>query len=87
MKQETLEEAAERLYPKNIESIMDGYHDSNSYQRESFIKGYKLAQERSHSDEDLENAFFNGWIYAKDIKYTYKFPEAKKEWFETFKKK
>jgi len=53
MRKETLEEVAKRLYPENIESIMDGYHDSNSYQRESFIKGYKLAQERSYSEEEV----------------------------------
>jgi hypothetical protein len=51
--QETLEEVALKLYPENIESIMDGYHDSNSYQRESFIKGYKLAQKRMYSDIEL----------------------------------
>jgi hypothetical protein len=55
MKQETLEEAALRLYPENIESIMDGYHDSNSYQRESFINGYQLAQDKNkYSEEDMK---------------------------------
>ena len=84
MKQETLEEAAERLYPENIESIMDGYHDSNSYQRESFINGYKLAKERSYSEEDLKTAFLDGWeLRDGDLP----FPKAKKKWVEQFKKK
>ena len=38
---------------------MDGYYDSNSYQRESFINGYKLAQERSYSEEDMRKAYCN----------------------------
>ena len=87
MKQETLEEAVERLYPENIESIMDGYHDSNSYQRESFINGYKLAQERSYSEEEVKN------IVDKTIEKFYKHfytltkVEMKEQWFEQFKKK
>lgn len=60
-KRETFEEAAERLYPENWESIMDGYHDSNSYQRESFINGYKLAKERSYSEEEV--IAFAQWMY------------------------
>ena len=43
---ETLEEAAERLYPENWESIMDGQHDSNSYERTAFINGAKWQQEQ-----------------------------------------
>ena len=38
---EILEEAAERLYPENWESIMEGQHDSNLYERNAFIKGSK----------------------------------------------
>jgi hypothetical protein len=43
---QTLEEVAERLYPENWESIMDGQHDSNSYERNAFIKGAKWQQEQ-----------------------------------------
>jgi hypothetical protein len=56
-KQETFEEAAERLYPENWESIMDGQHDSNSYERNAFIKGAKWQQEQDKnkfSEEDLD---------------------------------
>ena len=45
-KQETLEELALRLYPENWESIMEGQHDSNSYERNAFINGYKVAQKQ-----------------------------------------
>jgi hypothetical protein len=57
-KQETLEEAAERLYP--ISSIP----------RKLFIRGAKWQQERSYSEEDMREAFewgvahitFEEWI-------------------------
>lgn len=44
--QETPEEAAERIYPENWQSIMDGQHDSNSYERTAFINGAKWQQEQ-----------------------------------------
>jgi hypothetical protein len=31
---------AYELYPENWESIMDGRHDSNSYERQAFIAGH-----------------------------------------------
>ena len=40
-------------------------------------------QEKSYSEEDLHNAFYNGWIYRGD---NYTFPKAKKEWIEKFYK-
>jgi hypothetical protein len=83
-KQETLEEAAEKLYPENWESIMEGQHDSNSYERNAFIKGAKWQAKRMYSEEDLHNAFYNGWLFRGE---NYSFPKAKKEWFEQFKKK
>lgn len=42
MKKETLEETALKLYP-NRESFLDRFQD---IEREAFIKGYKLAQEK-----------------------------------------
>ena len=46
-KQETLEEAAERLYPIKIESCMEGKIDVNSYERNLFIEGAKWQQEQA----------------------------------------
>ena len=66
MKQETLEEAAEKEYPIKIESIMEGSHDVNSYQRNAFIQGAKWQQERSYS-EAIE---FAEWIRIKDFQTT-----------------
>jgi hypothetical protein len=62
-KQETLEEAAERLYPIVIKPILDVYDDGVSNQigeedinennRESFIEGAKWQQERMYSEEEV----------------------------------
>jgi hypothetical protein len=87
MKQETLEEAAERLYPENIESIMDGYHDSNSYQRESFINGYKLAQEISYSEEELLNLLTHFAVEIQRQNKKGQYPIEIKGWFERNKDK
>jgi hypothetical protein len=38
---------------------------------------------KMYSQEDLENAFYNGWIYKAE---NYTFPKAKKEWLEQLKK-
>ena len=40
-------------------------------------------KEKSYSEEDLHNAFYNGWIYRGD---NYTFPKAKKEWIENLKR-
>ena len=54
----------------------------------SLVKGVKIkdSEQRMYSEEDLHNAFLNGWIYRGDEKYRLQFPLAKKEWFEQFKK-
>lgn len=85
-KQETLEEVAERIYP-----IKPNSHPNINWdiinKRDGFIYGYQLAQQQNknlYSEEDLHNAFYNGWIYRGD---GYTFPKAKQEWFEQFKKK
>jgi hypothetical protein len=61
--EETIEEAAERLYPVVIKPILDVYDDGVSNQigeeninedsRESFINGAKWMQERMYSEEDM----------------------------------
>lgn len=51
--------------------------------KESFTKGFKKAQEllsdRMFTLEDMENAFFNGWIYRGD---EYQFTSAKREYMK-----
>jgi hypothetical protein len=45
---------------------------------------FSWEQERSYSEEDLKNAFLEGWI-ARDGKLP--FTKAKNEWFKEFKNK
>ena len=73
-KQETLEEVAERLYPY-----------VNDDTRLLFINGYKLAQERSYSEEEVltivkafDKEFYQGIVERNG---------HTNEWFEQFKKK
>ena len=85
-KQETLEEAAEILYPFAFGGIGNVENDKKNH----FIKGAKWQQERMYSEEDLKEAFKGGgkmsWTDVNQETqepYYYDF----KEWFEQFKKK
>jgi hypothetical protein len=78
MKQETLEEAGEKLYP-NRESFL---HRFQNIERKAFTEGAKWQQEISYSEEDLEEAFKSGFTNCynhNNITFG--------EWFEQFKKK
>jgi uncharacterized glyoxalase superfamily protein PhnB len=62
----------------------------NDAQAIRFMEKYfeaKLQQERMYSEEELHNAFYNGWLYRGEERYKLQFPHAKKEWFEHVKKK
>ena len=71
-KKETLEEAS-------VRAVKSGLFKHETL----FIAGAKWQQERMYSEEELCNAFYNGWLYRGE---NYTFPKAKKEWFEQFKK-
>ena len=74
---ETLEEAAD-----NHAKIFQFPFDCDP--AETFINGAKWQQERSYSEEDVKNAFLDGWqLRDGDLP----FPKAKNKWFEQFKKK
>jgi len=81
MKQnETLEEAAENYNLNTINAFGD---------YESFIAGAKWQQERSYSEEDLKEAFKEGYtigfrtsVFEVNLKQ-----ENCDEWFEQFKNK
>jgi len=63
-KQETLEEAAIRLYPDNIIKLgNETSYNAALLKRKDFIDGAKWRQERSYSEEDLEVAFNVGRLY------------------------
>lgn len=92
-KQETLEEAAERIYPIHIKSIIDKYDDGitnvigeediNEDNRESFINGAKWQQERSYSEEEVFNLCREFAVFVQRKRPSYK---QQQEWFEQFKK-
>jgi hypothetical protein len=92
MEQETIEEAAERIYPINI--VVD--YDTNEDIRNIWIAGAKWQAERMYSEEDLREAFSGGrtvYNYKSEWEETYndnmtssKFENFTK-WFEQFKKK
>jgi len=73
MKQETIEEAAEK-YAKGL--------DKNS--AEDFISGAKWQAKQMYSEEEMQVAFFAGLRAAHGSK---KHSVSWKEWFEQFKKK
>jgi len=82
IKQETLKEVSERLYPIiETNDYMDWY-DKNYDIRNSFINGAKWQQERSYSKEDLKDAFQSGFTNGFNINSV-----TFEEWFEQFKKK
>jgi hypothetical protein len=76
---ETLEDAAERLYPNGC----DGTDRSAEIYRRIFIEGAKWQQERSYSEEDMRKAYCRG--YGAIVRSSLN--DCFYEWFEQFKKK
>ena len=75
----TIEETAERLYPMVGNEYL--WHVPIQ-RREGFISGAKWQQERSYSEEDLEDAFKSGFTNCyNNNNLTFG------EWFEQFKNK
>ena len=71
-KQETLEEAAERLYPTTINSFTDSGFDMSETERLIFINGAKWQQEQiknMYSEEEVRKMFskYNEVIAHRDI--------------------
>jgi hypothetical protein len=85
MKEETLEEVAERLYPIRIENGRDW----NEWGRNRFIEGAKWQQERSYSEEELKSAFKIGFNigYGSPVQELDSKNEHCERWFKQFKKK
>ena len=81
-KQETLDEAAERLYPTTIDSFTDGGFDLSERERLIFINGAEWQQERMYSEEEVTDFLIKYQHYLTvddDIDAD--------EWFTQFKKK
>ena len=81
MKQKTLEEAAERIFPM-FET--DYFFNVPMQKRDGFIQGAKWQQERSYSEEDMKDAYIQGTL---GLEYKKNFNESFYEWFNQFKKK
>ena len=85
MKQETPEEAAERIYPMVGNEYL--WHVPIQT-RKIFIEGAKWQQEKSYSEEDMQKAFMEGHnIYGCVTDNIGEAKECFKEWFEQFKNK
>ena len=82
MKQETLEEAAEKYadYSNDYVPLSFGGKFNESV-KTNFIAGAKWQAERMYSEEDLRNAYRWGTLVNQGTK------EHFNEWFEQFKKK
>ena len=86
MKKETVEEAAERIYPTPNPYIM-GIDLGNSMRREAFIAGVKWQQERMYSEEDMKDCWNASYVDAMSLdEITYK-PLFFEDYIEQLKKK
>ena len=81
-KQETLEEASERIYPTTIDSFTDNGFDLSERERLIFVNGAKWQGERMYSKEDMECAFKSSSL--TNVLDVY---ESFEEFIEGFKKK
>lgn len=86
MKKETVEEAAERIYPTPNPYIM-GIDLGNSMRREAFKEGAKWQQERMYSKDDMKECWNASYIDAMSFdEITYK-PLFFEDFMEQLKKK
>jgi hypothetical protein len=58
-KQESIDELALKIYPKEMQSIMEGFFDANYDTREAFKKGYKMKSELSNVKNDCLQKIIN----------------------------
>jgi hypothetical protein len=88
-RQETLEEAAERLYPTTINSFTDTGIDMSESERLIFIEGAKWQSERMYSEEEMYSALQKLRLVFKSgvQKWQEDFEFDLDRWFEQFKKK
>ena len=93
MKQETLEEVAERILDNNIDGLRDALKDDDLfYFYKGVIQSYgevmaKCQAKKMYSEEDLRESFKQSRqckIFQKDMPPVYNTFE---EWFNEFKKK
>jgi hypothetical protein len=77
MKQETIEEAAERIYGTDMDSYRGGIvRDQNFDLKRGFIEGAKWQAERMYSEEEVIK------LFKKIIKYDAKWQQELKQEIE-----
>ena len=95
-KEETLEEAAIRLYPDNIIKLgNETSYNAALLKRKDFIDGGNWVKKRMYSEEEVKDAFTQGeknvYLYQntddEQLKYEIKSNLTPNEWFEKHKKK
>ena len=86
MKKETIEEAAERLYP-NDGYCDEIYSDIGEFNREKWIEGAKWNQERSYSQEEVNEIIAESWNSCEDNEGNETFTQARERILKQFKKK
>jgi hypothetical protein len=82
MKQETLEEAGEKLYP-NRESFL---HRFQNIERKAFTEGAKWQEKRSYSEEEVLELLNQREWYLTNPESIGEFYITIKEWVEQFNK-
>jgi hypothetical protein len=86
MKKETVEEAAERIYPTPNPYVM-GIDIGNMGRREAFKEGVKWMKERMYSEEDMKECWNASYVDAMSFdEITYK-PLFFEDFMEQLKKK
>jgi hypothetical protein len=85
-KQETLEEVAERLYPRLINDPYNPMEDDNKEDRDTWLKGAKRQAKRMYSEEEVVELLYKRDLYLlnRDEEVELELPN---DWFEQFKKK
>jgi hypothetical protein len=88
MKKETLEEAAEFNFEKQVSNPYSTGTAAYTAYEKGFELGAKLQAERMYSEEDMRESFTQGHSAARKGSYNdVTEQEDFNEWFEQFKKK
>jgi hypothetical protein len=85
-KQETLEEAAKRLYPRLINDPYNPMEDDNKENRDIWIEGAKWQSERMYSEEEVLELLEKRQDYMNSDEDIFDY-QSTKQWFKQFKKK
>ena len=88
-KQIELGEVAEKLVKNHPDFNVEGFSDYHNGRFNGILEGYKLAQQKLYSEEELKNAFKIGFNigYGSPVQELDLKNEHCEKWFNQFKKK